>query len=104
FSHHESANGNNGATGQAQIVVHYGQAAASDDSLNGSIKLYHPLGARTKAIDGRLCARYAAADAHMLQWSVAGFYRNVTAVNAIRFLNSTGNIASGTIRMYGMAK
>jgi len=35
---------------------------------------------------------------------VFGAYKAVTAVNAIQFLASSGNIASGTIRIYGVAK
>lgn len=33
-----------------------------------------------------------------------GEYQSTTAVNALRFLFSSGNIASGTIRIYGVAK
>ena len=31
-------------------------------------------------------------------------YNNASAVNAVRFLFSSGNITSGTIRVYGIAK
>lgn len=34
----------------------------------------------------------------------SGLYRSTTAVNAIRFLMTSGNITSGTIRVYGIAK
>jgi hypothetical protein len=34
----------------------------------------------------------------------SGFWGTVTAVNAVRFLFSSGNIQSGTVRMYGYAK
>lgn len=33
-----------------------------------------------------------------------GVYKSTTAVNAVRFFMSSGNIASGTIRLYGIAK
>lgn len=33
-----------------------------------------------------------------------GWYKSTTAVNAFQFLMSSGNIASGTIRVYGIAK
>jgi hypothetical protein len=35
---------------------------------------------------------------------VRGAYKNATAVNAVRFFFNSGNIASGTIRCYGIAK
>jgi hypothetical protein len=34
----------------------------------------------------------------------SAFYNAVTALTALRFLMSSGNIASGTIRTYGVAK
>ena len=33
-----------------------------------------------------------------------GQYNSLTAVNAFRFVMSTGDIASGTVRVYGLAK
>lgn len=36
--------------------------------------------------------------------SFGGEYSSATAVNAVRFLFSSGNIASGTIRCYGLSK
>jgi len=35
---------------------------------------------------------------------INGIYLSTTAVNALRFLFSSGNIASGVVRMYGVAK
>jgi hypothetical protein len=35
---------------------------------------------------------------------IAGRYEVTTAVNAMRVLFSTGNITSGTVRIYGIAK
>ena len=38
----------------------------------------------------------------LLSVNVAGWRRAQAAVNGIRFLFSSGNIASGTITMYGL--
>jgi hypothetical protein len=47
----------------------------------------------------------SAQDNNQLLFNLASYYNTAGAsVNAIRFLFSTGNIASGTIRIYGIAK
>jgi hypothetical protein len=42
--------------------------------------------------------------ANMANTKAWGAYKATTAVNALQFLMSSGNIASGTIRIYGIAK
>ena len=39
----------------------------------------------------------------LLQSSISGWYQNTTIVNALQILMSSGNIASGTIRIYGLS-
>jgi hypothetical protein len=39
-----------------------------------------------------------------LQVNGYGAYLNTTAVNAFRVLAGSGNLASGTVRVYGIAK
>jgi hypothetical protein len=68
----------------------------------GFLRLFDPLSAIVRCMFkvAVLCARAgdAATGEGMTLWNVA------TAVNAFRFLFSAGNIASGTIRVYGIAK
>lgn len=72
-------------------------------SLNGFLKLYGPATTTAyKQVIGQLGG--ITNDGNYYGHNVAGFYRSLTAVNAFQFLFSAGNIASGTIRVYGIAK
>ena len=71
-------------------------------SINGMIRLFNPGGgAAFTFIDGKT---QAMAVGNLYQWGDSGVYKSTTAVTAVRFLMSSGNIASGIIRMYGLAK
>ena len=70
--------------------------------LNGSLKLYNPGGSAFKRTVAEFGYYQAAGNPEGI--STRGAYESATAVNAFRFLMSSGNIASGTIRVYGIAK
>jgi len=73
-------------------------------SYNGSLNCYDPGGARYKSIEAQFHGRYSTGDARRRAVQVAGEYESTTAVTGVQFLVSSGNIASGTIRVYGIAK
>lgn len=75
----------------------------STGSYSGSAKLFSP-GSTTlyKAVMGTALELPDGVTVQNDQFG--GFYRITTAVNAFRFLMSSGNITSGTIRVYGIAK
>lgn len=80
------------ASGNVQTTSTYG--------VVGHLRLYSPGSANHKLLTGELLY-----NATVLQRIVlGGEYQSTTAVNAIRFLFSSGNIASGTIRIYGVSK
>ena len=71
--------------------------------LNGSIRLYDPAStARHKYIMGHV-TNMDASGFNLLS-ATQGIYISTTAVNAFQFLMSSGNISSGIIRTYGIAK
>jgi len=75
----------------------------STGGVNGSLTLYDPQSASAhKQVTGTISIREATplwiANQDM------GIYQSTTAVTAVRFYFSSGNIASGTIRIYGVAK
>jgi hypothetical protein len=80
------------------------QVGSATLPLSGSAKLYHPLG--TSAYRSLLAdiVNWHNALATPIRRMVRGTYSTTTAINAIRFKFSSGDIASGTIRMYGIAK
>ena len=68
----------------------------------GRCMLYAPEAALFKQIVSDLT--YYSGDGFRVRVSSRGAYESTTAVNAIRFLMSSGNITSGAIRCYGVAK
>jgi hypothetical protein len=103
-----SSNGTQSAGGGAASASEFkiqnvGQPNTSTASLSGTIKLFVPLStALYKKITWQL--QCDSNDGNSQQINGAGRYRSATAVNAIRFLYASGNIASGTIRIYGLTK
>lgn len=98
------ASGNSVDSGSAFVPEDLVSNSISGGGVRMSMRLYDP--ASTTA--------YKAFTSHSVGWhqslgkfvhySSDGGYKSTTAVNAIRFLFSSGNIASGTIRVYGIAK
>jgi len=103
-----TASGNHAGTSSAIILFDdgsgHGLSSSGLPGWAGRFHLYDPLSSvNWKEITGEGVARYGnAASSYMVNFG--GIYTSATAVNAFRFLFSTGNIASGTIRVYGIAK
>lgn len=96
-----------GGTAQNQIALNYTGThinnATAQWSVNGWMNLYNPGSSSLyKTVDGALT--YFDSGSFRVQTMFRGAYESATAVNAIRFLFSSGNISSGTIRLYGVAK
>lgn len=93
-----------GAVTQAQFQVTNGTDTVANTAtagVNGSLKLFNPLSTVVyKYLRGSL--EYVSTNLEGTIW--VGGYASTTAINAFRFLFSSGNIALGTIRVYGVAK
>lgn len=94
----------NGSDSTTQIdLTGDGIDNGSDSGMSGSIKIFDPLSStRQKRLTGQMVFRQGAGG-----FSTAicnGHVLGATAVDAFRVLMSSGNIASGTIRVYGVAK
>lgn len=100
------ANGGAGATAQAQILVTNGTDSIDQTATLGAcghLYLYNPQSTTVhKAVRGD--TTYINTSAVFEASEVTGRYVSTTAVTGVRFLMSAGNIASGTIRVYGLAK
>lgn len=100
-----SATAQGGATGATSIVLAEttGIGNASAFGLVGDFLLHNPLNAsQHKPLNGKITFRSAAGTRTAHNFN--GVYESNTAANAVRFLASSGNITSGTIRCYGLAK
>ncbi len=97
-----------GGGSQSQISMNLsgagGLSTTSTGGLTGHAELFSPLSTSVhKQVNGRTVFLDTAGP-NWLATDFFGVYNSTTAVNAIRFLMSSGNIASGTIRVYGIAK
>lgn len=81
-----------------------GQPTTAGFSFSGSVRLMNPGSTSLfKQIIGQTYG-YEASTPSRLMSTIQGAYEIATAVNALRVMYSTGNIASGTVRIYGVAK
>jgi hypothetical protein len=82
----------------------YDQSTDADSGASGSLTLFNPSSttyvkhfiSRSNSASGGI-GFYYSTDLH-----VAGYCNTTSAVNAVRFIMNTGNISSGTIKMYGI--
>lgn len=90
-------------SGQTSAKLVNSMANTANYSANGRMEMFNPLSA---SLYKMTLADFAvrASDNNFYRHVTNGLYLSTTAVNAIRFLLSSGNIASGTIRIYGVKK
>jgi len=72
--------------------------------VNGTLRLFSPQSSIYKRIQSELSYLDAQGTPHLIYAASHGVYLSATVLTAVRFLFSTGNIASGIIRCYGVAK
>lgn len=100
-------NGTGAATGAlsgaTKINVTENVGLLASHSFNGRMQLYNPGGSIYKFVDYKTVF-YNQANAKPVNLIGGGIYLSTTAVNAFQFLFSSGNIASGMIRVFGLAK
>jgi len=72
-------------------------------SFNATIKFHNPMGARNKRLSYNSEYNITSTNA-LVKITGSAEIKTTSAVNALRFQASTGNIASGTFRIYGLRK
>jgi hypothetical protein len=88
-------------SGAAASVMATNVSTTSNLSINGHLRMYAPAASAYKA---SLSEINAMAGGNFYHWAFAHLYSSTTAVTGVRFLFSSGNIASGIVRVYGVAK
>lgn len=96
-----SAGANSGQT-QISLTASGSPSNNSNYGIRGSFKLFDPASAIYKGINGDFT--FLDSSSNVIKSSVAGFYQVATAVSSLQIKESSGNIASGTIRVYGVSK
>jgi len=78
-----------------------GISADNDHSVVGTLHLFNP--SSTTFVKHFLCeTTNAHSDNASYRWNVAGYCNTTTAIDGIQFKMTTGNIDSGTIKLYGI--
>lgn len=95
--------GSNANTGTAiQLTPVVDNATSSAWTIAGSILMFNPMSSTiNKLVQGQFTSLFNTGPA-FAQNIVAGSYSQTTAVTAVRFLASSGNITSGSIDCYGL--
>lgn len=94
-----------GASGATAIDLTKGGKVtdSANYGVNGHIRLFNPLGAIYKVVSGQLAFQEQVGP-NRTGWHTNGAYESSTDVDAFQFYFESGNIASGKIRCYGVAK
>jgi hypothetical protein len=94
-------------TGQTGINLNAGlviDTAAAWGGLRGSLRLFHPASTTAyKLVVGQTNYKYTGGAWNIIS-ELGGSYQSTTAVNALQVVPTSGLLASGTIRIYGIAK
>ena len=86
----------------AQQIVTIGNT--NDDSASGTLTLYNPSSSVfVKHFISRLQAPTGEATQNCKDTYVAGYFNTTSAINAVQFTMSSGNIDSGVIKLYGVS-
>lgn len=93
--------GSGSSVGETSLLFSTGIDNAAGRVLNGELKLYDPLGSLDTHLSGKFTCQYTDG-----RWFLVDFFGvySVASVNALKFYMDSGNISSGTIRIYGVAK
>ena len=87
-----------GSTAEIQ-VVNSNHSIDANTGVNAKVTLYLPQSALYKQAVSEAAFLEGGT---IFQLRETGIYKNTAAVNALRFILGTGNIASGTVRIYGI--
>ena len=77
---------------------------SSGNGVSGRIHFPNPLNASGSKVILHEVVQFNSGDSTGYRYTGGGYWATSTAANAVQFLFSSGNIASGTIRCYGLAK
>lgn len=86
-----------------QVIAGLTIGGDNDQSCSGEVRLYDPSNTTFVKHYSSLTQTYSANGDSSVECFVGGYANTTSAVNAIQFTVSSGNIESGTIIMYGVS-
>lgn len=84
------------------LLVNTPRSIPANTSWNASFRLFNPLGSTFKVMHG--ISQFVDPTSGWIPLHGGGTLKSTTAVNALRFDVSAGNITSGNVRIYGFRK
>jgi len=99
-----SGAGSSSETTQIPVTRSSGDLSStvSNGGYNGTARIYNPAGTSTPKVWHGSGGAYQTTTSNAGTFITTGFYNATTAVTGLRFKMSSGNIASGTIKIYGL--
>lgn len=91
-----------GSTGATSLQIATSIANTAAGALSGTLKLYNPLGTVSNKNITSQISFIDGSGAGQASQTMSGQRASTSAVNAVRFLMTSGNITSGVIKMYGI--
>lgn len=101
FDNEDASSGFFDETGFTYINIGNSMGSATGENANAKIMLYNPSSSLYKTMNFETAHINSAADT--IFYNGVGGWKDTTAVTGIRFLFSTGNIASGEFRLFGLS-
>lgn len=86
---------------QINLMAHsasYGIGSGTGEGAHGTVTLINPSGTARRRIEAMMYAR----DAYFQFQNTVGIRDAASAIQGVQFLSSSGNIASGTFKLYGV--
>lgn len=103
--HNTSASGASYASNGANAIqLGSGNIQNNDSGVNGEIKIFNVNNTtKDKMINANLSAKIQGVNLFAV-FSLCGVRASTSAINAVQFLVSSGNLANGTVKVYGIKK
>jgi hypothetical protein len=99
FTTDASTGGNQGSTGATHIRLHNGLGNAANEFCSGHVFIYRPTDAQHCRVAGLSNGSDTATA--LVGRTIFGLRASAADVDAVRFIMSSGNIASGTFKLWG---
>ncbi len=91
-----------GDAADTSVTIASGLGTGTGESLSGEIRIYNPAGSSAYKRVSYSASWFGATATDLVTIGAGGIIVNATAVDGVRLLMSSGNIASGTFALYGL--
>lgn len=95
--------GNSVAQSTSSFIINEGMGNPNDGSCSGFLKLFSPSGTtHMKHYETEFSSMNFQSPPQTVHYFTSGQFETTSAINAVQFTASSGNLDSGTIKLYGV--